>query len=121
MYLEDKDGGVVGDGRIGRVTFSKSGKTLRYKGMEFQTLKGLGFKANYFEVNTGSWFWISGCRKDGNDVLYAGVIEIDEDVQEEYWRDIRKRPENIGKLSFRAPGKHSVRTDFEARDKRTGR
>ena len=119
MYLEDKDGGVVGDGRIGRVAFSKSGKTLRYKDLEFQSLKGQGFKANYFEINSGGWFWISGCRRDGNDVLYPGVIEIDPDVQEEYWRVIRQMPENIGQLSFRAPGKHHIRTDYEARDKRS--
>ena len=73
--------------------------------MENRSLKGVGSKANFYEVQTGAWYWMSGCRRDGNDVLYAGVIEIDEDVQEEYWRDIRKLPDNVGQLSFQAPGK----------------
>ncbi|MFC3153484.1 1-deoxy-D-xylulose-5-phosphate synthase [Litoribrevibacter euphylliae] len=86
MYIEDKSEGLEGEARIGRVYFSKSGKTLYYKGMKFQSLKGSGFKANYFETESGDHFWISGPRKDQNDRLYGGNsgVEIDKDVQEEY-------------------------------------
>jgi hypothetical protein len=92
MYIEDKSDGLNGTARIGRVTFSKSGRTLHYAGRTFQSLGGTGFKANFFCVETGDHFWISGPRKDGKDRLYedsAKPIEIDEDVSEEYWRDIR--------------------------------
>jgi hypothetical protein len=92
MYIEDKSDGLNGTARIGRVTFSKSGRTLHYAGRTFQSLGGTGFKANYFCVKTGDHFWISGPRKDGKDRLYedsAKPVEIDEDVSEEYWRDIR--------------------------------
>jgi hypothetical protein len=43
----------------------------------------------------GSGFWISGPKKKGGDALYATNIptEIDEDVREEYWTEIRKQPE----------------------------
>ena len=92
MYIEDKSDGLNGAARIGRVTFSKSGRSLHYDGRSFQSLGGTGFKANYFDVETGDHFWISGPRKDGRDRLYEGStkpIEIDPDVSEEYWRDIR--------------------------------
>ncbi|MEO1040765.1 MAG: 1-deoxy-D-xylulose-5-phosphate synthase [Pseudomonadota bacterium] len=92
MYIEDKSQGLNGAARIGRVTFSKTGKSLTYHGRTFQSLKGSGFKANYFDVETGDEFWISGPRKDGNDRLYpesSKPVEIDPDVADEYWRDIR--------------------------------
>jgi hypothetical protein len=86
MYIEDKSGGLEGPARIGRVHFSKSGKTLYYRDRRFQSLKGSGFKANYFDVETGEHFWISGPRKDQNDRLYGGNrgVEIDQDIYDEY-------------------------------------
>jgi hypothetical protein len=95
MYIERKAGNLTGSARIGRVTFSKTGATIYYHGKEFQSLKGAGFKANYYEVGTGEEYWISGPRKDGRDALYATNVatEIDADVSEEYWTQIRKRPD----------------------------
>jgi len=92
MYIEEKSSSLNGLARIGRVTFSKTRKSVSYGGRTFQSLKGSGFKANYFDVETGERFWISGPRKDGKDRLYAASsapIDIDPDVAEEYWRDIR--------------------------------
>ena len=62
------------------------GKTLYYKGLKFQSLKGAGFKANCFETESGDHYWISGPRRDQNDRLYGGNggVEIDDDVREEY-------------------------------------
>ena len=86
MYIEDKSNGLEGEARIGRVYFSKSGKTLYYRGKKFRSLKGSGFKANYIEVEIGDHYWISGPRKDRNDRLYGGSrgVEIDADVKDEY-------------------------------------
>ena len=94
MYIENKAGGLTGPARIGRVTFSKTGRTLTYGGRSFRSLKGAGFKANFFDVETGEEFWISGPRRDGRDRLYGEpvAVEIDEDVREEYWIEIRGRP-----------------------------
>ena len=95
MYIESKAEGLNGPARIGRVTFNKTGHTLYYKGQSFQSLKGRGFKANYRETVTGKEYWISGPRRDGLDRLYgksALVVEIDDDVREEYWTAIRKKP-----------------------------
>lgn len=92
MYIEDKSEGLNGPARIARVTLSKSGQSLHYDGRTFRRLGGAGFKANYFDVESGDQFWISGPRKDGLDRLYessAMPVEIDGDVKAEYWRDIR--------------------------------
>lgn len=96
MYIESKAHDLNGPARIGRVTFSKTGSTLYYRDKSFQSLKGAGFKANYHQVESGDHYWISGPRRDGNDRLYVSnlPVEIDEDVREEYWVEIRKRPEH---------------------------
>lgn len=93
MYIESKAGGLTGPARIGRVRFSKSGATLYYAGHSFQSLKGNGFKSNYFDEETGDHYWISGPRKDGRDALYATHIApaVDADVHDEYWTRIRGR------------------------------
>ena len=110
MYIECKGGGFVdfygiaqvsssstlhGPARIGRVTFSRTGATLHYGGRSFQSLKGSGSKANYYDIESGEQYWISGPRRDGADRLYKSdwPVEIDEDVREEYWTTIRKTPE----------------------------
>jgi len=94
MYIECKAGGLAGEARIGRVTFSQTGRTLYYRGLKFQSLKGAGFKSNYYDADTGEDYWISGPKRDGGDALYGGStpIAIDDDVREEYWRDIRRQP-----------------------------
>jgi hypothetical protein len=107
MYIEAKNGGLSGPARIGRVAFSKSGKSIHYGGRTFQTLAGSGFKANYFDTETADEYWISGCKKDGTDALYTTTVEIDEDAREEYWCRIRNRADLAATKSFRAVGKHS--------------
>lgn len=92
MYIEDKSQGLNGPARIGRVTFSKSGRSVRYDDRTFLKV-GSGYRDNHVAEDNGDRFWISGPRKDGADRLYGGSmpVEIDADVEEEYWRDIRGR------------------------------
>lgn len=106
MYIEYKGDGIAGPARIGRVTFSKTGQSLYYQGKCFRSKKGSGFKANYFDVETGEDYWISGCKKDGTDALYSTTVEIDEDVKEEYWKTIRNQPAMARTASFKVPGKY---------------
>jgi hypothetical protein len=94
-YVEDKSDGLNGPAWIGRVTFSKSGASLTYRDRTFQRLGGRGFKANYFDVETGDHFWISGPHCDGQDRLYpqsAMPVVIDDDIADAYWTGIRGRP-----------------------------
>jgi hypothetical protein len=94
MFIENKgDGEITGESWIGRVTFSKTGKTIYYREKTFQSLKGQGFKSNYYDINTKEEYWISECKKNGNDRLYPGKTRIDEDVREEYWCEIRNLPD----------------------------
>ena len=100
MYIEHKGAGLTGEARIGRVEFSKTSKSIHYNGQTFQTLGGTGFKSNYFDIESGDEYWISGCHKDGNDRLYSErtPIYLDKEVQEEYWIEIRNMPEMVGRI-----------------------
>ena len=109
MYLEPGGGLARDGGRIGRVSFSQTGKTLRYDGSTFQSLSGRGYKENYFDVESGERYWISGPRRDGNDALYPMTIEIDDDVREEYWCEVRELPDLKESMSYRSAGKYSRR------------
>ena len=93
MYIERKAGELVGAARIGRVTYSKSGRSVYYGGKNYFMAEG--FKSNFIERETGEDYWISGPRRDGQDGLYSTnvPVEIDEDAREEYWTEIRRKPE----------------------------
>lgn len=79
--------------RIGRVSFSKTGKTLYYGAL---TLIGMG-RAWYRDDETGDTYWIQHARADGQDrggkhKRGSFPVEIDEDVPQEYWTAIRGEP-----------------------------
>ncbi|HEY5311454.1 MAG TPA: hypothetical protein VIK18_03005 [Pirellulales bacterium] len=104
MYVENKN---TGDAFIGRVKFSKTGRTLYYRDKVFQSSGGRGICGNYIEVKGDfneklteesyreqfsrriEW-WISGPKKNGCDSHYEKTnLTIDEDVAEKYWTSIR--------------------------------
>ena len=106
MWIEHKGNDIVGPARIGWVNVRDKGKRLDYGEQSFRTLRGRGFKSNYYDIETREEYWISGCRKDGRDALYNTDAEIDDDALEEYWLNIRRQPKNkcISRLSV--PGKY---------------
>jgi hypothetical protein len=106
MWIEDKRDGIVGPARIGWVEVREKGKKLVYRDQSFRSLKGRGFKSNYYDVDTGGEYWITGCRKDGRNALYSTEVEVDEDALEEYWTNIRRKPERKSVKRFRVPGKY---------------
>ena len=106
MWIEYKGKDIVGPARIGWVTVGDRGKRIAYRGRSFRTLAGAGFKANFYEAETGEHYWISGCRKDGRDALYNTDVEVDDDALQEYWLNIRKKPESLKVKKFRAQGKY---------------
>jgi len=59
------------------------GKRLIYREQSFWSLRGRGFKSNYYDTQTKEEYWISGCRKDRRDGLYNMEVKIDEDALEE--------------------------------------
>jgi len=70
-------------------------------------MMGCGFKVNFFYVETCEEYWISGCKKGGTDALYPTSIEIDDDVRDEYWTNIRRKPQSKGISRLRDIGKYS--------------
>jgi hypothetical protein len=113
MFIEHKGQELTGLAKIGRVTFSKTGKTISYGGRQFQSLKGRGFKSNFYDIESGEEYWISGCHKNGEDRLYGErlPIIIDEDVREEYWITIRNAP-HLKEIKIRNEGGKNQEIDF---------
>lgn len=100
MYMELQTWGGrtdIGPSRIGFLSFSQTGRTLYYRDHIFQRRHGDASGANYVDVDSGDEYWISGCKKNGQDRLSGSVggVEIDEDIREEYWNTIRKAPERV--------------------------
>jgi len=73
IYVELKSG-HSGDGPawIGIAGASKTGATIYSNGKAFKSLKGSGIGANFFDVETGDEYWISGIKKNNQDRHWAG-------------------------------------------------
>ena len=92
MYVENKEGDIDGVvARIGWVSFSKTGRTIYYRGRSLKRIKGGGIAGNYYDEETNEEYWVSGVKKDGTDAHWAepAECEIDEDAKEEYERIIK--------------------------------
>jgi hypothetical protein len=90
MYIALYRGDRVEWARIGRVTFSKSGRTLYYDG---RVLRGIG-QPWYLDVATGERFWIHRAPKRFK-FPTSIPAEIDEDVRTEFWTEIREEPHRV--------------------------
>lgn len=85
MYIELKSGySDDGPAWIGRVTFSKSGQTIYFNDKALKKFQGIS--GNFYDVETGDEYWVSGIKKDGRDRHWAGKgkIMIDRKVINEY-------------------------------------
>lgn len=81
IYVELKSGyNDNGPAWIGFAGSSKSELTVYFDGKSFKSLKGASFDGNYYELESGDEYWISGVKKNGQDRHWAGSgkIEIDE-------------------------------------------
>jgi hypothetical protein len=86
MYIENKDGDIDGvTGRIGWVTFSKSGRSVYYRGRTLKRTKGGGVRGNFFDEATGQEYWVSGVKGRGSNAHPAERTEVavDEDACKE--------------------------------------
>ena len=78
--------------RIGRVSFSKTGRTLYYDGMAL-----VGEGQPYYRGDDGDLYFVQKARADGLDRSEGRKrgsfpVEIDDDVRKEYWTEIRGEP-----------------------------
>ena len=92
-YLELKSGfSDNGPAWIGLVSFSKSGKTIYFDGKAFQSLNGMGISGNYFNLENGDEYWISGVKKDMSDrhKFGGGKIFVEKRTLNDYLKIIGK-------------------------------
>jgi hypothetical protein len=85
MYVELKSGyGDNGPAWIGRVRFSKTGRTAYFHGKTLE--RTIGIRGNFVDAETGEEYWVSGVKRDGTDRHWAGSgpVAIDADVRAEY-------------------------------------
>jgi hypothetical protein len=89
MYVELKSGGAdYGPAWISRVQFSKSGRSIHFKGRELLNIGGRGISGNFMDVATREEFWVSGPKKNRLDRHWAGggPVEIDPEIRDEYFK-----------------------------------
>jgi len=87
MYVENEDGLIDGkQARIGWVSFSKTGKSIYYRGRTLLSLPGGGVKGNFMDEDTREEYWVSGVKVRGSNTHYAEHVKVavDEDALEEY-------------------------------------
>lgn len=90
-YIEQKSGyNDNGPAWIGLVSFSKSGKTIYFNGQAFQSLNGNGISGNYYEIESGNEYWISGIKKNQKDrhIYGTGKIYVEKRILDEYLKII---------------------------------
>ncbi|WP_223148956.1 hypothetical protein [Aquimarina sp. RZ0] len=92
-YIELKSGfSDNGNAWIGLVSFSKSGKTIYFNGKAFQSLNGMGINGNYFDLESGDEYWISGVKKDMTDrhKFGGGKIFVEKRILNDYLKIVGK-------------------------------
>ena len=94
-YVELKTDDLRGIGRIVRVNYFETGKTIYWDDRTLVPLEELSYNANYFDDDTLEEFWVSNPCRDGNDSLLPAVIEIEDDIREKYWTEIRRDPSRL--------------------------
>ena len=85
MYLENKVGQIDGcDARIGWVTFSKTGRTIYYRGRTLLQIGGRGILGNFVDAASHEEFWVSGVKRRGTNAHPARpiAVEVDPDAKE---------------------------------------
>jgi hypothetical protein len=86
-YIELKTGfGDSGPAWIGRVSLSRSKTTVYFNGRALKRAKGGGVSGNYFDIESGDEYWVSGVKKNGQDRHWAGSgrVLVEASAIEEY-------------------------------------
>lgn len=86
-YIELKTGySDDGPAWIAHVRLSQSGNTVYFNGKALKKAKGGVDGGNYYDMETGEGYWVSGIKKSGLDRHWAGagVVTIEEAAVSEY-------------------------------------
>ena len=91
MYVQLKTGYDVdrGPAWIARVRFTRSWRTAYVHGRTLHRTTGIAYAhrddANFYDVETGEGFWLSGPKRDRTDGRYSAQPPVvDEDAREAY-------------------------------------
>jgi len=100
MYMEAKSQAGSGRGRIGWVERSRSCRVYRYAGKILRISASTPY--NCFDAGTGELYLVAEPKANGRDKLNGGFVDIDDDARQEYWLNVRNKPECVGLETFEA-------------------
>jgi len=86
-YIELKTGfNHNGPAFIGLISFSKSGKTLYFNRKAFQRIGSDRMRGNYYDIESGDEYWISGVKKNQSDrhIYGNGKVFVEKRILNEY-------------------------------------
>lgn len=98
MYVQLKTGFNTDKGPawISLVRFSKSWRTAYFQGRTLARVTGTAYAnadSNFYDLETGEGFWISGPKRDRTDARYSRQQPlVDDDVRGDYEAFLRGRP-----------------------------
>lgn len=102
-YLELKTGySHNGPAWIGLVSFSKSGKTIYFNGKAFQSIGSDRARGNFYDIESGEEYWISGVKKDQTDrhQFGNGQIQIEERIVDDYLAIVNRKSLDKSRFSI---------------------
>jgi hypothetical protein len=86
MYVQITTGNDTdrGPAWIARVRFSKAWNTAYIHGRTLHRHPGM-VDANFYDVETGEEFWVSGPKRDQTDGRYSNLLpDVDDDARDDY-------------------------------------
>ena len=88
MYVESKSGLIDGaSARIGWVTFSKSGRSVYYRGLSLVRANSGGLSGNFIDAESGDVYWVSGVKQSGSNTHPSERrirVVVDEEAMEAF-------------------------------------
>lgn len=97
-YIELKSGfSHIGPAWIGLVSYSKSGRTIYFDGKAFRRIGADRMKGNFYDIETGEEYWISGVKKNQQDrhIYGNGKIQVEKRILTEYLKSINDEILNL--------------------------
>ncbi len=85
IYIEQCSGyNHDGPAWISIIEFSRTGSTAYFNGISLK--KSAGIVGNFFDIETGDEFWISGVKKNSQDRHWTGngIVLVDRDAETDY-------------------------------------
>ncbi|GAB98340.1 hypothetical protein BJY21_002324 [Kineosphaera limosa] len=98
MYMQLKTGHDTdrGPAWIVRMRFTRTWRTAYVHGRTLRRVTGMAeanFDSNFYDVETGEEFWVSGPKRDRSDGRYTSQRpQVDEDAREAYEAFLRGAP-----------------------------